>query len=1512
MRLRKLYFYFLFILFQSSVIFAQQTISLIEEPNVTKGRSNRVFSEKRVGVKTFLFKATTATKWDTIASSGNPNQYFIDVGGLISGVEYEYQVLFSGTSSNIVSSIQDDDPPIVTVPLQGNYRNQASFLIPFTAYDLLTKSVNRAYLFYRPRHNENTPWRYVSEMALDSSFAAIDMSPLEDSLIFNVPDSLGDGLYEFYVAARDTAWDPIHRPDEAFIGTEGNASIPINTTIALKQIFIDTHNPVSNITSQLNKIINSSAFTIGYSAKDSSTGHSGYLGSGIRKTSLYVNYKSDPDGPYISKDVLFETKYLTSPLLAVSGTFNFIADKDGYYEFYTITADTAQNIENNGLPKSITLPFVIVDTSPPKVDSLVVFDKLIGNHPAKPGWTKSREIGFKAFGVEDLQKDGFSSSLDSLSLAENLIFDKNLKKFIAQTGLNEGNYSLTDVAEKKTISLTTTDKASNSSIPVSSTITFDPLPPTIVNFDIPFSITTQRNIFVSVDLKDTFKLDSLFIWRDGVLISSILLTEDSTYSSDVPLTLLDEIGWHVFSAQVRDKAGNVSAFAKDSVKLSYSVVLSDLILSDLSSQTDPYFAAETGYSDSSVVLVNLTYQNYLLKLQFSEDPNFGTFIEITPPWNVINATNEDTTISTEYNFSAGDGPKNLYVRGFGPQLSDVSNVVDTGFIIDTTDPVLSEVLVYSVLSPGDTTFSYTKSRDVHVELLTADKDLAKIVFWESGLDSVLYDSFAQDTTYSFKSLDDGLILFNIRVRDNAGNWSSPSQTNVFLDRRLPIIESLAFNNRFSSSFQVEINVTVKDDTLFSQIGALEKIRFSENNAFPSNESQVFDLPEQVSFSGSFKIDLNQTFGEHTVYAQVKDRAGNWSAIQNAKIDVVDIVQPTSLTLKDLTPSNQTLNVAFSGWSNSDTVLVSLTHRGILTQILTARDAGFSTNFQLYDQWTTLNDSTVQFNYSFGNVEGLAELWVQLVGPNLTDSSDVISESITIDKTAPTLADFAAYQILNSGDTLFAFTNEENISIEFISPNESITNALVWETGADSQYYELNDLVISYNFATSVNELKSIYSSIRDSAGNWSLQEYSDTIILDTTTPTLSKLILSDRTTPGIEDSVLTDDLNIEVSLQATDILPGKLFKIIVAQNDAISLNREEFIFNTGQVQSINGMFSVSYQANKDYLFGNSIRCWVVVEDSASNKSVSLIDDIIVTEKLEISSKLFDLADPTDSLYSGSSKVGFFVKEVSGVYEEISFSENKADLSDWQKVSTGQPFSTEHEFSSSASFFIGKLFVSARNSAGQSIIDSALITIDKEVSTIQNVLIVATEPAGDQKYSNNKDVKIQLNVSDSGLLSQIHLSEDSTFTTFQTIDLLTSNVSSFQNDVDFELSENNGIKKVFVRAVDAAENNSALNFDDIIADYDPFFEITNHPNPFNPNSGPTKIIIKTLGSNGFEINIYDLFGNHVKKIEVPAGERYNQIIWDGKNGKGETVANGGYICVVETTSKTMTRKIAVIK
>ena len=168
------------------------------------------------------------------------------------------------------------------------------------------------------------------------------------------------------------------------------------------------------------------------------------------------------------------------------------------------------------------------------------------------------------------------------------------------------------------------------------------------------------------------------------------------------------------------------------------------------------------------------------------------------------------------------------------------------------------------------------------------------------------------------------------------------------------------------------------------------------------------------------------------------------------------------------------------------------------------------------------------------------------------------------------------------------------------------------------------------------------------------------------------------------------------------------------------------------------------------------------------------------------------------------------------------------------------------------------------------------------------------------------------VNDSGILSQVHISEDSSFSTFDNINIFSLNSSTFQSEVDFELSATNGTKQIYIRALDAAENVSFIIFDEIIADYDPIVSLTNHPNPFNPNIESTILVVKTEGLKPLEVNIYDLFGNHVKKISIPAGERYNQVFWDGKNGKGEIVANGGYLCIVKTDSKILSRKIGVLK
>jgi hypothetical protein len=79
-----------------------------------------------------------------------------------------------------------------------------------------------------------------------------------------------------------------------------------------------------------------------------------------------------------------------------------------------------------------------------------------------------------------------------------------------------------------------------------------------------------------------------------------------------------------------------------------------------------------------------------------------------------------------------------------------------------------------------------------------------------------------------------------------------------------------------------------------------------------------------------------------------------------------------------------------------------------------------------------------------------------------------------------------------------------------------------------------------------------------------------------------------------------------------------------------------------------------------------------------------------------------------------------------------------------------------------------------------------------------------------------------------------------------------------------------------------------------------------PNPFNPMTEPATIRLSDPAET--ELKIYDFFGNLVQTLTYKPNS--HDFVWDGRNGRGERVANGGYICV---GTKTRARfKIGVVK
>ncbi|MGQ9615500.1 MAG: FlgD immunoglobulin-like domain containing protein, partial [Spirochaetota bacterium] len=76
---------------------------------------------------------------------------------------------------------------------------------------------------------------------------------------------------------------------------------------------------------------------------------------------------------------------------------------------------------------------------------------------------------------------------------------------------------------------------------------------------------------------------------------------------------------------------------------------------------------------------------------------------------------------------------------------------------------------------------------------------------------------------------------------------------------------------------------------------------------------------------------------------------------------------------------------------------------------------------------------------------------------------------------------------------------------------------------------------------------------------------------------------------------------------------------------------------------------------------------------------------------------------------------------------------------------------------------------------------------------------------------------------------------------------------------------------------------------------------------------TSIVFYSPSAGNATIKIFTITGRLVKTFSVTASSGSNEILWDGKNGRGQVVRNGVYVAVIMSPggSKQMV-KIAVVK
>jgi len=116
--------------------------------------------------------------------------------------------------------------------------------------------------------------------------------------------------------------------------------------------------------------------------------------------------------------------------------------------------------------------------------------------------------------------------------------------------------------------------------------------------------------------------------------------------------------------------------------------------------------------------------------------------------------------------------------------------------------------------------------------------------------------------------------------------------------------------------------------------------------------------------------------------------------------------------------------------------------------------------------------------------------------------------------------------------------------------------------------------------------------------------------------------------------------------------------------------------------------------------------------------------------------------------------------------------------------------------------------------------------------------------------------------------------------------------------------------IIVRDINNAEIKTGL--DEISVTPQPLvFELSsNHPNPFNPT---TKISFSLPEKQDVRLKVFGIDGRCVTTlVDESRGAGFHEVIWNGRNDAGQTVASGTYFYRIEAGPYSQVRKMSLMK
>ncbi len=445
-----------------------------------------------------------------------------------------------------------------------------------------------------------------------------------------------------------------------------------------------------------------------------------------------------------------------------------------------------------------------------------------------------------------------------------------------------------------------------------------------------------------------------------------------------------------------------------------------------------------------------------------------TFLTITAAAGSGGAISPSSAVSVAYgtnqtfNIIPNSGYKisNVLVDG-----TSVGAVSDYTFSNITSNHTISASFADIAAPTGAVTINsggaLTNNTPVTLTLSAADNSgaVSQMQFSNDNVTWSTAETYATAKTWMIAS-GDGVKTVYAKFKDGAGNWSSVYTDTIILDTTAPTgTVAISSGAEFTNNTSVTLTLSATDAS------GISEMRFSNDNI-------TWFAVEAYATTKTWTLAPGD--GTKTVYVKFKDSAGYWSTAYSDTI-VLDTVLPTGA---------MTINNA-ANYTNTSSVTLSLS----------ASDANGLSQMQFS------NDNTT---WSFAETYATTKTWTLAAGDgtktvyvkfkdNAGNWSAAYSDTIILDTTFP-----AGSITINSGNN---YTNSTSVTLT-VSATDSGSGVSSMQFSNDGTTWSTAEAYATTKIwmLASSDGIKMVYAKFNDNAGNWSAA-HSDTIILDTTTPT---------------------------------------------------------------------------------------------------------------------------------------------------------------------------------------------------------------------------------------------------------------------------------------------------------------------------------------------------------------------------------------------------------------------------